>query len=108
MIQRLSIDELYYAMDPGSLYKGKYIAELGKEDWVGLDTTGDKAVIFRGSFREVIETFVPYNGLTESVPCTIQGVRRTRDTIEWVDMKERRRGKRRNGVNRKAQLRETA
>ena len=73
-VHTLDIVAFASAIKPDSTMRGQFICRLAHDDWVGLDNLDGTPMLFRGRFRDVIETFVPYNGETVLVGDNIGGV----------------------------------
>ena len=88
MVRVIDIDTFAHIMNPGAAWRGRFIVRLGAADWAGLDNTGEEYVFYRGEFPEVLTKFVPYNGITRTVPEIMDGVIRDEHGLRRVPMSE--------------------
>lgn len=77
MVYRISQQDMDAAISSGR--RGQYFAQYGVDDFVGYTNTDGSQIVFRGSLSDVLEMFVPYNGVTVDV---------TRDMIRTPDEEE--------------------
>ena len=90
MIQTLDIVAFANAIKPDSTMRGQFMCRLAHDDWVGLDNNDGQPMIFRGRFRDVIETFIPYSGETVVVGERTDGVVVDRNGARHVPLTEKR------------------
>ena len=70
MVYQISQQDMDAAIASGR--RGCYFARLGSDDYMGYANLDGEPIKFRGSLADVLDMFVPYNGVTVDV---------TRDTI---------------------------
>lgn len=80
--------------------RGQWFAEVGPGEWMALDNKDGTPAMFRGSLRDVLETFIPFDGtVREIMPGEFtMGIERTSDMCRRFPLAETVKQKRRNGV----------
>lgn len=80
--------------------RGQFFAQMDPGEWMGLDNRDGIPVMFQGSLRDVLETFIPWSGetrLANDVPGVL-GITRTADSMVRFPLVKTVKGKRRNGI----------
>lgn len=99
-MERVTADEMarYLASDR----RGQWFAEVGPGEWMALDNKDGTPAMFRGSLRDVLETFIPFDGtVREIMPGEFtMGIERTSDVCRRFPLVPAEKQKRRNGVKR--------
>ena len=107
-MERVTVDELarYLASDR----RGQFFAEIQPGEWMALDNKDGTPAMFRGSLRDVLETFIPFDGtVREIMPGEFtMGIERTSDMCRRFPLAETVKQKRRTGVKKKLVRKEGA
>lgn len=77
MIQQITPEEMSMACRTGR--RGQFFCRMAHDDYMGLDNMDGRPMAFRGSFREVIETFVPFTGEVNEITREILRAPETHD-----------------------------
>jgi len=93
MVRNVDIITFNYALKPDTVLRGQFMTRIGADDWAAIDNDDGVPMVFRGSFRDVIENFIPYNGETIVVDHILLGIKRTENGFERHELRERRKNK---------------
>lgn len=106
-MERVTAAELarYLASDR----RGQWFAEVGPGEWMALDNKDGTPAMFRGSLRDVLETFIPFDGTIREIRSgdCILGIERTSDMCRRFPLAETVKQKRRTGLKRNPVRRES-
>ena len=107
-MERVTADEMarYLAMDR----RGQFFAEMTRGEWMGLDNRDGVPVMFQGTLRDVLETFVPWTGETRQANDLpgVLGIERTADSIVRFPLVPATKGKRKSKVRKSVVRKEIA
>ena len=97
-MERVTADEMarYLAMDR----RGQFFAEMTRGEWMGLDNRDGVPVMFQGTLRDVLETFVPWTGETRQANDLpgVLGIERTADSMVRFPLVKSVKGKKKNRI----------
>lgn len=80
--------------------RGQFFAQMAPGEWMGLDNQDGVPVMFQGSLRDVLETFVPWTGETRQANDLpgVMGIERTADSMVRFPLVMTVKGKRKSGI----------
>lgn len=90
--------------------RGQFFAKMAPDEWMGLDNQDGIPVMFQGSLRDVLETFIPWSGeirQANDIPGVL-GVERTADSLVRFPLVQSCKGKRKSGIRKTIVRREIA